>query len=93
MCCGGVKTHCTRRCDEMYIELFLTQGSKFSVILFHIFFQVNDVIDTPPKFNRTLFAGGIAVGDKVNDPVTTLVVSINIPFVFKYRGNISQEHE
>ena len=43
---------------------------------FILFFQVIDIIDTAPQFNKPVFAAGITVGDKVNDLVTTLSVSI-----------------
>jgi len=37
--------------------------------------RVNDVIDTAPEFNRSLFAAGINFGDKVKDLVTTFAAT------------------
>ena len=60
------------------------------------FFQVNDVIDTAPEFNRSLFAAGINLGDKVDNFVTNFVVSIKLNFTLRtevtYHRNTNKEN-
>jgi len=46
------------------------EKSKLTVTI-----RVNDVIDTAPEFNRSLFAAGINFGDKVGDLVTTFAAT------------------
>jgi len=43
------------------------EESKLNVTI-----KVIDIFDTAPEFNKSLFAAGITVGDKINDLVTTL---------------------
>lgn len=59
---------------------FYRKGPKISAILF---FQVIDVIDNPPEFKKKLFSAGINPGDKVNDVVTTLDVSIKLQLTLR----------
>lgn len=51
-------------------QTIAAENSRLNVTI-----RVNDVIDTAPEFDRSLFAAGINFGDKVTDLVTTFVAT------------------